>query len=176
MNLIENYKKRFNMLMESTIGDVKPLIKEDNTKDDASLSYICNTVATYINGEIDKYRAKDPTFPNAKVEVVRTPTKTQGEDDATYSFKFNGTILSVKGLEGDTATNVKPYGNALKYSFDTTPESQYAPKLPKSLKKLPGLFGGIQRIVDPWVAGFQKVQPTKPQGTKPVAKTPTQPK
>ena len=116
--------------------------------------------------------------------MVRTPTKTQGEDDATYSFKFNGstipmyanTILSVKGLEVDTATNVKPYGNALKYSFDTTPESQYAPKLPKSLKKLPGLFGGIQRIVDPWVAGFQKVQPTKPQGTKPVAKTPTQPK
>jgi len=34
MNNLNEYRKRFNTLMESTIGDVKPLISEQNFKDE----------------------------------------------------------------------------------------------------------------------------------------------
>jgi hypothetical protein len=179
MNSIENYKKRFNMLMESTLGNVKPLINEQNTKDDASLNYICNAIANYINQEIAKKRTTDPTFPDAKIEVVRSASKYQGEDDVVYSFKFNGVTipmygdnrLSVRGLSVDTPTTVKSYATSLKYSFDNMVGSKYTPNLPKTLRKLPSLFGPISKLVDTWAAQFQPAQPTKP-GTK----TPTQPK
>jgi hypothetical protein len=39
MNSIENYKKRFNMLMESSLGDVKPLLNEDDASIILSLSF-----------------------------------------------------------------------------------------------------------------------------------------
>ena len=159
-------------------------LMEDTSKDDASLNYICNAITNYVNQEIAKKRTTDTTFPDAKVEVVRTPTKSQGEDDITYSFKFNGvtipiynnTILSVRRMSTDTPTTIKEYSNALKYSFDNTPGSKYTPNLSKNLKKLPNLFGGVSKLVDTWAAQFQSKQPTQPSTGQSTTKKPVQPK
>jgi hypothetical protein len=185
MNTITDYKKRFFNLLESEMGNVKPLITEDTTKDDASLNYIVNAVANYINGVIAKRRTTDPTFPDAKVEVTKNSNaKYQGEPDSTYWFKFNGVeipkydseSLSVKGMEGDTQNTVKRYATNIKYSFDNTPGSKYAPKLSKNLQKLPSLFSGISKLVDTWAAQFspQPATKTPTTQTKPTTTTPTQ--
>jgi len=39
MSSVENYKKRFNMLMESSLGDVRPLLNEDDASIILSLSF-----------------------------------------------------------------------------------------------------------------------------------------
>ena len=174
MKNVEEYKKRFFNLLESEIGNVKPLITEDTGKDDASLNYIVNAVANYINGVIAKHRATDPTFPDAKVEVTKNSNaKYQGEPDSTYWFKFNGAeipkydteSLSVRGLAVDTPNTVKRYANNIKYSFDNMKGSKYAPNLSKNLQKLPSLFSGVSKLVDTWAVQFS------PQ---PATKTPTQ--
>lgn len=185
MKNIDEYKKRFFNLLESEMGNVKPLITEDTVKDDASLNYITNAVANYINGVIAKQRATDPTFPDAKFEVIENSNaKYQGEPDSTYWFKYNGVeipkydneSLSVRGLAFDTPNTVKRYANNIKYSLDNTPYSQYTPKLSKNLKKLPSFFSAVSKLVDTWAAQFspQPATKTPTQKTTTQTKTPVQ--
>ena len=51
MNNIEQYRKRFNMLIESSMGDVKPLINEQTTND-----LIGKTVNLYYDLEMKEVR------------------------------------------------------------------------------------------------------------------------
>jgi hypothetical protein len=177
--LIITEEERSRILGMHKSATSRQYLTEDQAKDDASLNYIVNAVANYINGVIAKHRATDPTFPDAKVEVTKNSNaKYQGEPDSTYWFKFNGvtipnygnTTLSVKGMEGDTQTMVKAYANTIKYSFDNTPGSKYTPDLSKNLKKLPSLFSGISKLVDTWAAQFSPQPATKTPTKQPVKK------
>jgi hypothetical protein len=53
MKKIEQYRERFYMLMESEMGDVKPLINEQQcTLSDSDINYITNEVIKYFSPEV----------------------------------------------------------------------------------------------------------------------------
>jgi hypothetical protein len=53
MNNIEQYRERFYMLMESEMGDVKPLINEQQcTLSDSDINYVTNEVIKYFSPEV----------------------------------------------------------------------------------------------------------------------------
>jgi hypothetical protein len=53
MKKIEQYRERFYMLMESEMGDVKPLINEQQcTLSDSDINYVTNEVIKYFSPEV----------------------------------------------------------------------------------------------------------------------------
>ena len=73
MNSIENYKKRFNMLMESSLGDVRPLIMET------------------LEGEVIPITFQIPVTRDANNQIVM---------DTRGVVKF--TAISSKGTDGES--------------------------------------------------------------------------
>jgi hypothetical protein len=73
MNNIEQYRKRFNMLIESSMGDVKPLINEQTTND-----LIGKTVNLYRDLEMQK------VWGTVKIESM-----TKSSDGAKLVLKAN---------------------------------------------------------------------------------------
>jgi hypothetical protein len=102
MTNINDYKKRFYNLMESTMGDSKPLIKEgpDPTDVNPKITTALQGVATFYNNSLNQYYTKNP---NKKPNPVTTFSvkKTTGYKDA------NGELEAVwKPYFGDTELNV----------------------------------------------------------------------
>lgn len=172
MNSIENYKKRFNMLMESTLGDVRPLIMEAPTNTEGTVQQVMNQVAGILNAQIDAKIKENPQFPQTKLTVQRVAAG----DRVLYKFMYGnqqvgeGQDISIMLTQG----GAKLIGNSVIQTFNIN----YNKTLPKTLQQLPQ--PGLQNAVNTWVAQFSPTQPqaktpTKP-GTQPQVKTPTQPK
>jgi hypothetical protein len=81
MNNIEQYKNRFFNLMESTIGDVRPLITEQNIPSSATTE-VCQRVPEPING-LQKYLHETPSiyskYNEGSTNYVELP-------DGNYTF------------------------------------------------------------------------------------------
>ena len=78
MKNINDYKKRFYNLMESTIGNVKPLINESDINIINAITTALQGVATYYNAQLTNYYTKNPKKPKVYFSV----TKTAGAKDA----------------------------------------------------------------------------------------------
>jgi len=106
MKNINDYKKRFYNLMESTMGDSKPLIKEAfNPKTvDTDITTALQGVATFYNNALNQYYTNNP---NKKPNPVPTFSvrKTVGMKDSSGVYTdqvwipyFGETPLNVDGV------------------------------------------------------------------------------
>jgi hypothetical protein len=80
MNNIEQYKNRFFNLMESTIGDVRPLITEQINPDDIKEYKGKWSISNMMKNEVSKKMYKDAIDKNTKIS---------GEEDATVVDYYN---------------------------------------------------------------------------------------
>ena len=80
MNNIEQYKHRFFNLMESTIGDVKPLISEQANPDNIKEYKGKWSISNMMKNEVFKKMYKDAIDKNTKIS---------GEEDATVVDYYN---------------------------------------------------------------------------------------
>lgn len=101
MKNINDYKKRFYNLMESTIGDVKPLINEEilpNPWTDTTTAL--QGIADYYNTQLTNYYTKKPDKPKIYFSVKRTHS-TDGagnETDVAWQSFFGNKLLSTDKL------------------------------------------------------------------------------
>ena len=80
MNNIEQYKNRFFNLMESTIGDVKPLMTEQINPDDIKEYKGKWSISNMMKNEVSKKMYKD---------AIDNNTKISGEEDVTVVDYYN---------------------------------------------------------------------------------------
>jgi hypothetical protein len=80
MRNIEQYRKRFFNLMESTIGDVKPLITEQINPDDIKEYKGKWSISNMMKNEVSKKMYKDAIDKNTKIS---------GEEDVTVVDYYN---------------------------------------------------------------------------------------
>jgi hypothetical protein len=80
MNNIEQYKNRFFNLMESTIGDVKPLLSESINPDDIKEYKGKWSISNMMKNEASKKMYKD---------AIDNNTKISGKEDATVVDYYN---------------------------------------------------------------------------------------
>jgi len=80
MNNIEQYRNRFFNLMESTIGDVRPLITEQINPDDIKEYKGKWSISNMMKNEASKKMYKDAIDKNTKIN---------GEEDATVVDYYN---------------------------------------------------------------------------------------
>lgn len=80
MNNIEQYRNRFFNLMESTIGDVKPLITEQANPDNIKEYKGKWSISNVMKNEVFKKMYKDAIDKNTKIS---------GEEDATVVDYYN---------------------------------------------------------------------------------------
>jgi hypothetical protein len=80
MNNIEQYKNRFFNLMESTIGDVKPLITEQANPDNIKEYKGKWSISNMMKNEVSKKMYKDAIDKNTKIS---------GEEDVTVVDYYN---------------------------------------------------------------------------------------
>jgi hypothetical protein len=80
MNNIEQYRNRFFNLMESTIGDVRPLITEQINPDDIKEYKGKWSISNMMKNEASKKMYKDAIDKNTKIS---------GEEDATVVDYYN---------------------------------------------------------------------------------------
>lgn len=71
MTNINDYKKRFYNLMESTMGDSKPLINEE-VDQDLGITTALQGVATYYNNTLTNFYTKNPNKPRIYFSVKRS--------------------------------------------------------------------------------------------------------
>jgi hypothetical protein len=119
MNSIENYKKRFNMLMESTIGDVKPLITEDQSKLQPVQQQV-NLAVQEMNKAINDYTKQNQLttqLPNIKISKSQESVPVKAADGSqtnvnidSYGFDLNGKQPKT-GINFSRATDPTQYKN-----------------------------------------------------------------
>jgi len=106
MKNINDYKKRFYNLMESTMGDSKPLIKEDPDPTDVNpkiTAALQANVATVYNTSLNQYYTKNPNkkpnpVPTFSVRKTTGYKDANGELQAVWKPYFGETELNVDGL------------------------------------------------------------------------------
>jgi hypothetical protein len=107
MNKIVEYKNRFNQLMESTIGDVKPLITEEQGMNPMSQ---ISELKNYIDGLLSYYEIKDGKYFDKKTgdQVSTQPMietgqniKTKLESILVGSKEDNKDVTSVENIKNE---------------------------------------------------------------------------
>jgi len=103
MKNINDYKKRFYNLMESTMGDSKPLINEAfNPKTvDTDITTALQGVATFYNNALTQYYTKNPNKPKNYFSVRKTVGMKDSSGvytDQVWIPYFGETQLNVDGV------------------------------------------------------------------------------
>jgi len=169
MTNINEYKKRFYNLMESTMGDSKPLIKEDT--DPLLIKQITaalqDNVATFYNNSLNQYYTKNPNKPKFYFSVK----KTTGYKDANGILTpvwipyFGETKLNNDGLRVNAIYD---------YRFKAVPTMKNAVNtfiIDPIMRKMGSIDGITSRVnttpsnntFNAITAIINKVNPTKPQ-------------
>jgi hypothetical protein len=105
MTNINDYKKRFYNLMESTMGDSKPLINEvfDSLTVNTNITTALQGVATFYNNSLNQYYTDNPNKkpnPVTTFSVKRTTgmRDSSGEEEVVWKPYFGNTELNVDGV------------------------------------------------------------------------------
>ena len=102
MKKINDYKKRFYNLMESTMGDSKPLINEvfDSLTVNTNITTALQGVATFYNNSLNQYYTDNPNKPKNYFSVKKTTgyKDANGELEVVWKPYFGNTELNVDGL------------------------------------------------------------------------------
>jgi hypothetical protein len=102
MKKINDYKKRFYNLMESTMGDSKPLINEvfDSLTVNTNITTALQGVATFYNNSLNQYYTDNPNKPKNYFSVKRTTgmRDSSGEEEIVWKPYFGNTELNVDGV------------------------------------------------------------------------------
>jgi hypothetical protein len=106
MGNMEQYKKRFYNLMESTMGDVKPLITEENQESSISLSNI-NELYNKIVYEGTEYRGSIGTSLKGVIVMTYEFSEMNKRNNWNRPERINVDFSSAKPLEiSEELTNI----------------------------------------------------------------------
>jgi len=169
MKNINDYKKRFYNLMESTIGDSKPLIKEDPDPTDVNpkiTTALQDNVATFYNNSLNQYYTKNPNKPKIYFSVKKTTgyKDANGELEAVWKPYFGETELNVDGLRLNAIYD---------YQFKAVPTMKNAINtfiIDPIMRKMVSIDGATRVNTTPSMNTFnaitaiiKQVNPTRPQ-------------
>ena len=95
MNTITDYKKRFFNLLESEMGDVKPLLNEQVTEE--YFQKAVNDIVAFANAKVNEIKTKNPKSKVVPFSVERIPNANQ--NTVMYKIKWGVTPLAWNGDE-----------------------------------------------------------------------------
>jgi hypothetical protein len=127
MNTITNYRKRFFSLLESEMGNVKPLITEE--ANDQYIQKAINDIVAFANTKVNEIKSKNPksnipTFTTERVEL-------SSQNSVAYKIKWGVTPLTWNGsdLSLDISLPGKSVVAAISAYFNPTSGDAFAKKL-----------------------------------------------
>lgn len=100
MKTINDYRKRFNQLIESTIGDVKPLLNETSGINSVELM---SSLKDQINGLLNYYEIRDGKVYDKEKGYELEPQKME-QLGPYYKTKIESVLVGTKEDNGDLSS------------------------------------------------------------------------
>jgi hypothetical protein len=163
MNAITDYKKRFFNLLESEMGDVKPLITEQTSNpNESSLIKIFTDIVNCLNADIDSKIKSDPNYPKNKFTFTKNNTKNvNNQNDTMYNIYYGKTIISPRGVllmyDHTKPNGYKQTAESLRTMFNQQLNTSLPEQLTMKVKN-PISIGCVFRTIKNWEASFTPQQ------------------